>query len=84
MNVSIRKMGNSAGVIIPKAVLANMFLETGDSVDMTFDAGRVILTPVKSHPRAGWEEEARAIVAAGEDELEWPEFANEADDEWEW
>ena len=37
-----------------------------------------------NHPRAGWEEDSKAIAAAGDDELEWPYFENEADENWVW
>jgi putative addiction module antidote len=32
MNITIRKIGNSEGLIIPKEVLANLGLKSGDSV----------------------------------------------------
>jgi antitoxin MazE len=34
--------------------------------------------------REGWAEVSKAIVAAGDDTLVWPEFANEGDAEFEW
>jgi antitoxin MazE len=84
MNVSIRKMGNSAGVIIPKALLAMLEVKTGDNLDLSFDDGQLILARVKAHPRAGWAEESKALAEAGDGGLVWPEFGNLGDDDLEW
>jgi antitoxin MazE len=80
MRASVRKMGNSSGVIIPKPILNELGVKAGDTVEMTLEAGRVVLAPIKRHPREGWAESARALAAAGDDGLVWPEFGN-ADDE---
>ena len=34
MNVTIRKIGNSEGIIIPKEVLDRMGLKAGDTIDI--------------------------------------------------
>jgi putative addiction module antidote len=34
MNVTIRKIGNSEGVILPKDVLQNLGLKTGDTLEL--------------------------------------------------
>jgi putative addiction module antidote len=34
MNVTIRKIGNSEGVILPKDVLRNLGLKTGDTLEL--------------------------------------------------
>ncbi|MHB8529944.1 MAG: AbrB/MazE/SpoVT family DNA-binding domain-containing protein [Caulobacteraceae bacterium] len=77
-------MGNSSGVIIPKPLLNEIGLNAGDEVEMSLTDGIVTLAPVRRAPRAGWAADARAIAAAGEDRLVWPEFANEADDDLTW
>jgi len=84
MHTSVRKLGNSAGVIIPKAVLADMGLAAGDAVDLRREGDRLVLTPVPRAKRAGWAEASRDIAAAGDDGLVWPEFGNagEADLTW--
>ena len=84
MKSAIRKMGNSHAVIIPKPVLAEIGAKAGDEVDMKVEKGKVIIAPVKTHPRAGWAEDSKAIHDAGDDKLVWPEFPNEADKDWEW
>jgi antitoxin MazE len=79
METTVRKLGNSAGVIIPKPVLVELGLAAGDAVDCVLEHGRLILAPVKRGRRAGWAEASRKVAAAGDDALVWPEFAN-ADD----
>ena len=80
MRVAVRKLGNSAGIVVPKSVLAELGVAAGDAVDITLAEGRVIVAPVKRRVRAGWPEASRHIALAGDDALVWPEFGN-ADDE---
>ena len=81
---AVRKLGNSAGVIIPKAVLAELGLSAGDVVDLRLDNGHLILAPVRPPRRAGWAEASRAIAAAGDDAPVWPEFGNASDVDLTW
>ncbi|QWW69023.1 AbrB/MazE/SpoVT family DNA-binding domain-containing protein [Rhizobium sp. WYJ-E13] len=46
MNVTIRKIGNSEGVIIPKEVLDRFGLKAGDSLDLQAEGGVLSLKPV--------------------------------------
>jgi antitoxin MazE len=77
-------MGNSSGVIIQKPLLREIGARVGDQVDLSVEGGRIVMTSAKRHPREGWAEAAAAIAAAGEDELVWPEFANEGDEKLTW
>ncbi|WIM06910.1 MAG: AbrB/MazE/SpoVT family DNA-binding domain-containing protein [Candidatus Nitricoxidivorans perseverans] len=78
MRTSIRKIGNSQGVLIPKPLLMETGLET--DVDMSVENGAIVLRPVREHrPRAGWAEAAREIAGQGDDAPIWPEFANAED-----
>lgn len=45
MNVTIRKIGNSEGIIIPKEVLDRMGLKAGDNLDVTEENGALHLNP---------------------------------------
>ena len=83
MRASVRKMGNSSGVIIPKPLLNELGVKAGDTVEMTLEAGRVVLAPIKRHPREGWAESAKALADSGE-EPAWPEFANVDDEKLVW
>jgi putative addiction module antidote len=45
MNVVIRKIGNSEGVIIPKEVLHNLGLKSGDTLEIRTIDGAIELVP---------------------------------------
>jgi antitoxin MazE len=84
MRAAIQRIGNSAGIILPKPVLTELGVTTGDALTLTLEGGRVILMPAEAHPRAGWADAAQAVAAAGDDLLVWPEFPNEDDKTLEW
>jgi len=84
MQASVRKIGNSSGVVLPKAVLDELGMKAGDKVEMTVEAGKVVLVPVKRHVREGWREASKALAGAGEDKLVWPEFGNLDDEDLKW
>jgi antitoxin MazE len=79
MKSAIRKMGNSHGVIIPKPLLEEFGAKANDQVEIKVKKGKLVIAPLEHDPRAGWAEECKAIAEAGEDGLEWPEFANKDD-----
>ncbi|MBI1868607.1 MAG: AbrB/MazE/SpoVT family DNA-binding domain-containing protein [Methylocystis sp.] len=62
-------MGNSSGVIIPKPFLNEIGAKVGDDVDMHVEAGRLVIAPIKGHPRAGWAEDAKRLAEADDDVL---------------
>ena len=82
MEVAIRKMGNSQGVLIPKPILNQLGLS--GSADLQVRAGVIEIRPVCRNPREGWADDARRLAESGGDGLVWPEFANEADAELVW
>jgi putative addiction module antidote len=45
MNVTIRKIGNSEGIIIPKEVLDRLGLKAGDAVEIREEGGSISLIP---------------------------------------
>ena len=82
MRTSLRKIGNSRGIIIPAALLAAA--EIGDEVELRQVSGKLVIEAVKA-PRAGWAEAAASIAAQGEEEDVWPDFfVDEDDGEWTW
>ena len=82
MRTSLRKIGNSRGIIIPAALLASA--EIGDEVELRQEAGRLVIEAVKA-PRAGWAEAAVNIATQGEDKEAWPDFFEDEDNgEWVW
>lgn len=76
MRTSLRKVGNSRGVIIPAKLLAAC--EMGDEVDIRLEGKNLVIAPVKA-PRAGWFEgykpetdsEPLAVLPADEGREEW-------------
>ncbi|OHV20884.1 AbrB/MazE/SpoVT family DNA-binding domain-containing protein [Rhizobium sp. RMa-01] len=49
MNVAIRKIGHSEGIIIPKEVLARLGLKTGDSLELKLQNGGINMKPVNEN-----------------------------------
>jgi len=82
MEVAIRKMGNSQGVLIPKPILAQVGL--AGTADLQVRDGVIEIRPVRINPRKGWADDARRLAAQGDDALVWPELANAGDNEWVW
>jgi antitoxin MazE len=82
MEVTIRKMGNSQGVLIPKPILAQVGLE--GRADLRVRDGVIEIRPLRANPREGWSDDARRIASEAGDALVWPEFANEDDAELKW
>jgi len=79
VHVSIRQIGNSQGVVIPKPVLAQLGLDSKVGAEMMIKDGALVLRRPASPARTGWAEAARRIAEAGDDELVMGEFGN-ADD----
>ena len=82
MEVTIRKMGNSQGVLIPKPILAQLGLE--GTADLQVRDGVIEIRPLRRNPREGWAADAQRVAAQGDDALVWPELANAGDDALVW
>jgi len=82
MRTAIHRIGNSRGVILPKSLLAQLGLT--NEVEMEIEQDAIVLRKPNRAPREGWAEASKAIAAAGDDALVWPEFANEDDAQLEW
>jgi antitoxin MazE len=82
MHVTIRKIGNSHGIVIPKPML----LEAGlhDEAELTVEDGALVLRPRRRSARAGWAESAARIAESGDDALVLGEFANAEDEDLAW
>lgn len=77
MLTTLRKLGNSHGVIIPKPLLAQVGL-TGEA-EIRVENGAIVLRPTTRSPREGWAIASRAVAAQADEGLAWPEFANDGD-----
>jgi len=83
MKTTIRKMGNSQGVLIPKPFLTQVGMEVGE-VDIEIENDTIVIRKLIKSPREGWAESSKKIADAGDDKLVIPEFPNEADKELQW
>ena len=84
MKTKLIKIGNSRGVRIPRSLLQEVNL--GEQFEMVAVQDEIILRPSR-RPRAGWEEQFRAMAAHGEDRLvdQAAEAPTDFDTgEWEW
>jgi antitoxin MazE len=52
MRPTLRKMGNSTGMIVPKAILTEMGLAAGATVDLRVEDGKLVARPER-HSRDG-------------------------------
>lgn len=76
MRTSLRKVGNSRGVIIPAALLAAC--EMGDEVDIRLEGKTLLIAPINA-PRASWfdgykpdaDVEPLAALPVSEGDAEW-------------
>ena len=82
MLTTIRRLGNSQGVLIPKPLLQQVGLV--DQAEMRVEGDALVLRKPKATPRAGWAEASMKLAAIGDDALVLPEFANEGDEELTW
>lgn len=83
MHVTIRQIGNSQGIVIPKPLLAQVGLDTGEA-EMTIEGGALVLRKPATAVRVGWAEAARKIAQRGDDALVMGEFGNQGDAELAW
>ena len=83
---TLRKMGNSTGMILPKPILDQLGLASGAKVELRVEDGEVIARPAKRKVREGWEEAAKRIGAEGltDEERDWLDMPSDFDAEWEW
>ena len=77
MQVNIRSLGNSKGILIPKPILEQTGLQ--DVAELRVNNGVIEIRPVKTNPREGWALDSQRIALDKDDSLVWPEFGN-ADD----
>ena len=79
MQTSLRKIGNSRGIIIPAAFIEQLHIE--NEVELTLEGDMLVLKPVRP-PRQGWFDsyDARKDVEPLSDMTDLP--SEQAD--WEW
>lgn len=72
------------GIAIPRPVLAQLGLDGTAKVEMSIEAGVLVLRKSIKPVRTGWAEAARKISKAGDDVLVMGEFSNSEDTELNW
>ena len=82
LQVAIRPIGNSKGVVIPKTILEQSGIER--MVEMSVDGERIILAKPKNIVREHWASDAQKIAQTKEDALDLWDFSNEEDGDWVW
>lgn len=85
MQTALRKMGNSTGMIVPRALLAEMGVSVGTAIDLKVEDGKLVGSPIRG-VRDGWEADAARIGGEPpvEEERDWLSFGNEGDDDLQW
>jgi antitoxin MazE len=81
MKSDLQRIGNSKGVVIPKAILDKCGFDR--QVDMRVEGNKLILTPARS-VREGWSQAFERAAKAAPDELLLPDDLNEHWDSEEW
>ncbi|PXX76128.1 AbrB/MazE/SpoVT family DNA-binding domain-containing protein [Rivihabitans pingtungensis] len=78
MRTTLRRIGNSQGVLIPAPLLAECGIQ--DEIELHLEGKKIVIEPVQQ-PRAGWFDGYRA-----EDDVDvWQQLPPDADSEaWEW
>ena len=69
MEIAIRKIGNSKGVVIPKPLLSQAGLEDQATAHIAFENGCIVLRKSAKGVRVGWAQAAAAVAAHGDDDL---------------
>ena len=87
MLTTMRRIGNSRGVLIPSAFLASCQIE--DQVDMQLQDGQIVIKPVRRQLREGWFADAgdaptAALAQEQAEAHEWMAIPSEDDSEWVW
>jgi antitoxin MazE len=86
MNSTIRKIGNSKGIVLPLAFLAEFKLEKDSDVEIELMSDGILIKPI-GIPRKGWEQtfkDAMSKVDEPENDL-YEGMSNDFDsEEWSW
>lgn len=83
MKVKVRKIGNSVGIILSKAIVDQCGIK--DEVTLEVKGDAIIIQPVTTHPREGWEEQFLKAGSLEDNEMLMGDLGNSFDeDEWTW
>jgi len=82
MKTTIRQIGNSQGIVIPKPLLAQIGLE--GEAEMTIEGDALVLRKPSKPVRSGWAEASKKLADANDDALVLGEFSNADDADLTW
>lgn len=84
MQIAIRNIGNSRGVVLPKAMLAQAGLDGVSVAAVAIEGDTIVLRKPAKAAREGWAQAAQAVAAGGGDALVMGEFGNDGDEALTW
>ena len=85
MKTHIVQIGNSQEIQIPKALLKQ--LNWSGDLEIIIEANQLIIRPIQSPARIGWEQQFRRMAEYGDDYLDDNNIVTLTDwdiEEWEW
>ncbi|MGL6339586.1 MAG: AbrB/MazE/SpoVT family DNA-binding domain-containing protein [Waterburya sp.] len=84
METKLTSVGNSKGIIIPKALIEQCGLK--DQVFVEVEGNCLIISALAENPRRTWEKEILATGGSDNDELLMGDYLEHTwdDEEWEW
>lgn len=83
MITKVRKIGNSYGVLLNKKLMEQINIK--DEVSLSVMDNKIIIEPISSNPREGWEEMFLQAGSLDDDEIFFENVENQFDkEEWTW
>mgnify|MGYP001576291422 FL=1 len=82
MKTKLVSIGNSKGIRIPMAILKQFNIE--NEVDLEVKKEMIVIKPIKTKPREGWENAFRLMHERKDDVLLIDETIDSAIENWEW
>lgn len=82
MKTKLVSIGNSKGIRIPMAILKQFNIE--NEVDLEVKKEKIVIKPIKTKPREGWENAFRLMHERKDDVLLLDETIDSAIENWEW
>ena len=77
MKSTLRRIGNSRGVLLPASLLAACEIE--NEIELSLDGNRIVIEPVRA-PRSGWFDDYQAE----KDRDAWDGFVPDEDEDGDW
>jgi antitoxin MazE len=83
MRSSIRKIGNSKGIILPQSILKECLID--ELVTIEVKDKHIIISAPEEVKRKGWEKAFKQMADNGDDQLVIPDVFNDEDiNDWTW